>query len=57
MEPGGAAEGGPARDPDVETVWVRQGQFLHAQRMENLTWRVVGMSLRRKSQLEEQMQA
>jgi len=28
----------------------------HAQRMENLTWRMVGMALRRK-QLEEQMQA
>ena len=29
----------------------------HAQRMENLTWRMVGMALRRKIQLEEQMQA
>ena len=28
----------------------------HAQRMENLTWRMVGMALRRKIQLEEQMQ-
>ena len=28
----------------------------HAQRMENLTWRMVGMALRRKIQLDSQMQ-
>ena len=39
-------------------LWARtKANLPHAQRMENLTWRMVGMALRRKIQLEEQMQA
>ncbi len=49
------------KDPLAIQMWRlyarTKANLPHAQRMENLTWRMVGMALRRKIQLEEQMQA
>ena len=48
-------------DPLATQVWRlyarTKANLPHAQRMENLTWRMMGMALRRKLQLEAQMHA
>ena len=48
-------------DPLATQVWRlyarTKANLPHAQRMENLTWRMMGMALRRKIQLEAQMHA